>query len=638
MTWETNCAGKTDHGSSRNSPSSLRASRPGSSFPLLSLFASALVVAAVTCAPPAAAAPTEFQHVMTPYPGGKWSPPPAQYGIGTKKDLLVTMSDGAQIPVDLYFPTDLVTGVRAKGPFPVLLTRFWYTSAIRDRQPAMTGFFDNPSNKPDFFVARGYIYVSADVRGTGRSLDAGSYLGERDAQDGVDLTRWTLTIPGSSGVVGFIGCSGMGLSQLDTATLLGPKSPVKAMIPACVPGDQYRDTYTQNGVFRPTWRGLAIAGLGLLGPGVVPEFSRIYAESMLGGDAAFDGQWWGQRNFVSLARQIAGTGAAILLWNGWNDTGFGGLELFAALQNAAAGRGPETPLWPGLTVSGRYQLTLGDWDHAAGLDPGIQLQWFETWLRGVDTGLPTNTRTPLHVQDRVTKEWFNLASYPMTDHYTRLYFGSKGLTREAAPASQTRLAWDGEDGNSLEYTSGAFQERAQIAGPVAVRLNASSSNTDALFRVELFDVAADGSSRLISHGMILGSMRALDPKRSWRDRVGNPVRPLSHLQFEAPITPDQPFQYELQLEPTLWTIRPAHRLRVRVSARPAAKDCPLFAGNIGCIFRQPVYDRLLGGVYTLFLGGEDGSIINLPLMPANRLRPIRHGMPPTASDDLPLDW
>ncbi len=46
-------------------------------------------------------------------------------------------------------------------------------------------------------------------------------------------------------------------------------------------------------------------------------------------------------------------------------------------------------------VSLRYQLIMGNWGHAQGLDPGIYLQWFETWLKGVDTGIE-NTSTPIH--------------------------------------------------------------------------------------------------------------------------------------------------------------------------------------------------------------------------------------------------
>lgn len=572
----------------------------------------------------------------SPYPGGRWIPPAASHGVAITH-VQVTMSDGASLPVDVYSPTDPATGQPSAGKFPVLLTRMWYTKV------AMDGHGPVPGGDPAWFVERGYIYVSADVRGTGRSRDEGSYLGDRDSRDGVELINWTRSLPGSDGTVGLIGCSAMGQNQLSTAGMLGAGSPVKAMIPACAPGDQYRDTYTENGAWRVTWTGLLMAAPALLGPGMAADFGRVYASSLRGGVAAFDDDWWARRNFLAQAPQIAGTGAAILLWNGWQDTGYGGLELYAALQNAAAGRPPQSPLWPGMPVSGKYQLILGDWRHAQGLDKGIQLQWFETWLKGVDTGLPTATPTPIHVQDRVTKDWFNLSSYPVVRRYTPFRLGAGKLVTGIPEAGTDSLRRERAPGPQLSYATDPFTLATRLAGPVGVRLRASSTNTDAQFRLELFDLAPDGTRALVSHAMVLGSMHELDDARTWRDAGGNPVRPLLQLRRDAPIRPGEPITYEVQLAPTLWTIRPGHRLELRISTQPAAAECPSLpaAGvpvDVGCILRPAISERLAGGVYAIERGGPSPSLINLPLVPASRWAPARSGTPPTSTDNLPLEW
>lgn len=573
----------------------------------------------------------------TPYPGGIWAPSPPAYGVSVTKDILVTMRDGARIPVDIYVPADKATGMPAKGDFPVILTRFWYQKMMEDGTPLS-------NNDPAFFVERGYIYVSADVRGTGRTTDPGTYLGQRDALDGVDLANWSANLPAANGIVGFIGCSAMGQNQLSTAAFLGPKSPVKAMIPACVPADQYRDTYTENGVWRPTWPGLLMSAPVVFGSGMISQLSATYVESMVGGDAAFDGHWWAQRNFVLQADRIAESGAAILIWNGWQDVGFGGLELYTALQNAASGRPVTAPLWPGSPVSGRYQLLLGEWGHGEGLDQGIMLQWFETWLKGVDTGLPRSTQTPIHVQDRVTKDWFNLASYPIVERYTGLFLGEGILSPRPQAEGRSTLLWDvPREHSALVFRSEPFSRTMRLAGPIAVRLNAASSNTDAQFRFQLFDDAPGGGSALVSHGMILGSMHELDENNVWRDSKGNPVRPQSHLRSEMPLDPGATVRYEILLEPTLWTIRSGHRLRLDISTRPGTQDCPIFPmtggrRDTGCILRRAVRERLIGGQYTIHRGGENGSMINLPLVPVDVFQPVRSGTPPTAKDVLPLVW
>src|SRR5947209_4241177 len=153
------------------------------------------------------------------------------------------MSDGVDLVVDVYYPA--TDGQPAPGRFPVLLTQTPYTLSI-----GLTGATSG-TGPGDYFVQRGYIYVSADVRGTGRSGGQGQFFGPRDAQDGVELVSWVAKLAHSNGVVGLHGCSYLGHTQLYTAAKLGRRSPVKAMIPMCVSSDPYRDTYMENGVPAP---------------------------------------------------------------------------------------------------------------------------------------------------------------------------------------------------------------------------------------------------------------------------------------------------------------------------------------------------------------------------------------------------
>lgn len=55
---------------------------------------------------------------------------------------------------------------------------------------------------------------------------------------------------------------------------------------------------------------------------------------------------------------------------------------------------------------------MGNWGHGEGLDLGVYLQWFETWIKGKDTGI-RNTQRPMHLFEMGTQRWTNVARYPL---------------------------------------------------------------------------------------------------------------------------------------------------------------------------------------------------------------------------------
>ena len=580
----------------------------------------------------------------TPYPGGTWAPEAPQYGVLATENVLVPMRDGVNLTVDVYYPSDPATGLRAAGPFPALLTQTPYTLSIGAAGAA------SGAGPGDYYVSRGYVYVSADVRGTGRSMGSGEFFGPVDARDGVDLVKWVSTLDGVNGDVGLHGCSYLGHTQLYTAaelgTELGSASPVKAMIPGCVSSDPYRDTYMENGVPAPAWEGAGLAAGSLLGPTIEAYMVPKYLESQTGGDTSIDGTFWNDRDHLIRAEDIVATKIPALLWNGWNDSGFGGLELYSALQNAAMGRPARAPLAPGDRVTGSYQLILGDWGHGGGLDDGIQLQWYDTWLKHRATGLDTRTRTPLHVENRTTHEWTNLSSYPVTDSYTPYYLAPGGQLSATTPAVATdQLGWGPVEqaGNSVTYTSAPLGEARTLAGPSAVRVSASSTNADLQLRGDLYDVDETGAATPITHGGILGRLSAPDPVRTWTTARGLPVRPFLKLTQERPVVPGATVTYDIPLQPTLWTLPAGHRLRLRIASQADQSVCvqkqtAITIDAVGCRPRAAVVAGLAGGQYVLGLGGVRPSLLSIPLVRPGALHTTRSGLTPTGSAALPLDW
>jgi predicted acyl esterase len=544
--------------------------------------------------------------------------PAATHGTVVEENVRIKMSDGVELVGDVSYPADLQTRRRATDKFPVLLTQNPYGAAVFGAQYG------------ELFVTHGYIFASVDVRGTGRSAGTHDMFSPREAEDGAALVAWAAKLEGSDGRVGLQGCSQLGINQLETATLLGPDSPVKAMIPACASGDFYRDTAFDNGI--PTIVGSLLA---------------------TSDDMAYYRDYWKTRDRLARAPAIARANIPTLLWSGWHEPGsLGSLELYAALQNLAAGRPVNAQITADQEVSGRYQVILGDWAHAGGLDLGIQLQWFDTWIKGVDTGLPTHTKTPLHLAELGgTKRWINSRCYPLVEQYTAMYLASGeklGMSAEASEG-QDMLRWSSTatPSGTVEYASEPFVDGAMLAGPIAARLHVSSSNSNIQLLIEVLDRAPNGTLARLSQGSVLGTRRHTDPDKSWTDTASLPKRPYLTLDEDRALSSGEPALLEVPLWPTLWSVEPNHSIVVRLSTQPNSADCGNPLGvPVGCFPSTSMLDSLTGGSYQVHRGGKLASLISLPLVKHGAYATAASAVSPTAdvkasSPDarpLPIDW
>jgi len=558
----------------------------------------------------------ESGATKTPYPGGRWTVPAPTYGTVIETDIQIEMSDGVVLVGDVSYPTDLATGARASGEFPVLLTLNPYGAAFG----AAYG---------EIFVTHGYIFASVDVRGTTRSGGGiHDLFSPREAMDGAELVSWVAALAGSDGRVGLQGCSQLGINQLETVSLLSPGSPVKAMIPACPSGDFYRDTAFDNGI-----------------PSITGGF--LAADAAMGGDTAYYREYWQQRDRVARAPAIARTEIPMLLWSGWHEPGaLGSFDLYTVLQNVAMGRPEHAPITAGQDVSGKYQVIVGDWGHGSGLDLGIELQFYDTWIKGIDTGLSTDTKTPLHLTELGgSKRWINARCYPLVKSYTPFYLSGGGALTTTADdtADADELQWMPQDlpADTVEYTSEPFADGAMLAGPLSARLQVTSSNTNLQMFVEVFDRSPDGVLAEIAFGSILGALRRTDPEKSWTDENGLPTRAFLALDELDPMTAGERTQLDVPLGPTVWSIEPGHSLVVRISTHPPNDNClGVITPPVGCYPTEPMLDTLPGGIYDLHRGGESGSLLSLPLLDYGTFPAIDNIASPTGTPEypLPVDW
>lgn len=195
-------------------------------------------------------------HWSGPYRPGR----PLRRGA-VRKSLYLTMRDGVRIAVDLHLPADLRPGER----LPAILRQTRYGRSVEARalwRPLRAErLFDLYARTRDLFLAHGYAWIDADVRGSGASFGRYRYpWTPEEIADGGEIADWIARAPWSSGAIGATGISYDGNAA---EFLLANAHPaVRAVAPRACHFDTYADVAFPGGLhqkwFTEAW-GLATA-------------------------------------------------------------------------------------------------------------------------------------------------------------------------------------------------------------------------------------------------------------------------------------------------------------------------------------------------------------------------------------------
>lgn len=587
--------------------------RPAALAAALLLAASAVQASAVGTAAQPTASATSASH-------NPWSPGAERYGVYQVRNVAVQMDDGVNLVGDVDYPADTSTGGAANGTFPVLLAQNPYGCQV-------------PSTADNsYLVSRGYIYATVCVRGTGRSGGTFSFIGPREQRDGVALVDWAAhRLRGSNGVVGLAGGSFEGLTEWLTAGSLPPHSPVKALAPTFSGASSYRESATSGGVPTETMEYIFPGLFGLMGGRAGAFGAKFFADVMSGGDPAYDASFWSQRTPGDYAAKIARSGIPALMWTGWDDIfDRTSQEMFAYLQNAVAGRPVYGPMDVHAPTSPKYQIVVAPGGHGTAIDNSILLQWYDTWLKGMDTPF-RRTRTPMHLYQLGTNRWANATSFPITDRYTRYYLDAGGALSTTAPNARAAETIDYAPANasSLTYTTPVFKNGATLAGPISATVTAASSGTNLDVVTTLYDIAPDGSSTYITQGNLAGSFASYDRSRTWYDANGVDINPHPRYDYDRWLTPGKPVELHITISPKVYAVARGHRLQLVVTSQDPGK-CSALLGWRPC-FPTATQLHTFPGTYTILRGKGQQSVINLPLLPAGYFKPVGAvGTQPTA--------
>ncbi|MEA2365231.1 MAG: uncharacterized protein QOI32_743 [Thermoleophilaceae bacterium] len=482
----------------------------------------------------------------------------------------IPLSDGTRLGARIWLPEDA-----EDDPVP----------AVLEYIPYRKGDGTTPRDQPRhaYVAGHGYAVLRVDQRGSGESggLLHDEYL-PQEQQDALEVLRWIAEQPWCTGAIGMFGISWGGFNGLQVAAHAPPE--LKAVITLCSTDDRYADDVH--------YRGGAVLALEMLSWGAsMLSYNAIAPDPEVAGEGwrdawleridsvePYEYEWlrhqrrddyWKQG---SVCEDFGAIKCPVYAIGGWDD-GYS-----EAVLRLVAGLGAPSK---GL---------LGPWSHAFPdeVRPGpaigfLQecLRWWDRWLKDEDTGIDEEPALRVWMQEPVAPapfhperpgRWVAEESWPSPAIGERRLWLADGTLRDEPDSDGPRLeistdllcgldggVWCGdgsdadsaidqraEDGRSLCFNSAPLEERIELLGNVRVELLLDSDRPVAQIAARLCDVAPDGSSLLVTRGVL---------NLTHRDSHEHP----------EPLEPGQPARVTVELDGIAQAIPAGHRLRLALS-------------------------------------------------------------------------
>jgi predicted acyl esterase len=579
-------------------------------------------------------------------------------GMRVDWDVPITMEDGVILRADVFRPV-------AEGRYPVVMNHGPYAKGIAFQEgyapfwkplvaeypeilEGSTNAYQNwETVDPERWVPDGYAVIRVDSRGSGRSPGFMDIFSPREISDYAACIEWAGTQSWSNGKVGLLGVSYYAVSQWLVAAQQPPH--LAAIIPWEGATDYYREFTHHAGLlnqFVSTWYPgqvrVAQHGVGDRGPR-----NPNTGETMAGPETLTDEELAANRRdspadllahplndafYVERSADLPKIEVPLLSATNWAH----GLHTRGGFEGWAQASSEQK--W--LEVHGLGHVT--EFYTAHGRE--LQKRFFGHFLKGQDTGWDRQVPVELNVRHvdgsfelRAEQEW-PLARTEWTKFY--LHTGDGSLSTEA-PADRSAADFEAL-GEGLTFTAEPFTQQTEITGPLAARIVAASSTTDAdLFltlRVldpegrDLRFVSALDPAGVVAHGWLRASHRAVDPEMTLPHRPWHPHDSLD------PLTPGEAVPLDIEIWPTSVVVPAGYRLAVTVQGRdfefpgdgpwPESYGVPM-KGHAIFLHADP-HDRpadVFGGVTTLVSGGDEPSYLLLPVIPRTPEHPegVRRG-------------
>ncbi|MGO4909555.1 CocE/NonD family hydrolase [Pseudorhodobacter sp. W20_MBD10_FR17] len=495
------------------------------------------------------------------------------FAVMEEEDVGIVMPDGCRLSARIW---------RAKGAgaVPAILEYIPYRK--RD------GTLARDEQMHPYFAGHGYAAVRVDMRGNGDSqgLMTDEYTAQ-ELQDACDVIAWLAAQDWCNGAVGMMGKSWGGFNCLQTAFLQPPA--LKAVVTVCSTTDRFADDIHFKGgcllgenlgwggvmlsyssrpadpVLRPDWRADWLARLEAE-PFLAPRWASHQAR---------DAYW----THGSICEDFSRMQVPVLSFSGWADNYMNtSAHLVRNVAGAKAIVGPWVHQYPHQAVPGP---AIGFLDEA--------LRWWDRWLKGVQNGAESDPAYRTYMLDSAAPDasaphrkgiWLAEDALPSTRVTVAEMsltaggvlggaggaleqvvctppdlglmageFFPMGLNAEM-PGDQAR-----DDALSVCFEGAVLDAPLAMQGAARLRLRLRSDKPRAFIVARLCDVAPNGQSVRIAHGML---------NLCHRDSMEAP----SHL------APGEDVDVEVVLDDMAYRVAAGHHLRLALSTTYWPFLCP----------------------------------------------------------------
>ena len=525
------------------------------------------------------------------------------YAVEMRLGVQVPMRDGVQLSADIYLP-------KAHGPFPTVLVRTPYSN---NSDPAVL--------RARALANNGYVCVLQDTRG--RWDSGGDYYPlQGEGVDGYDTQEWIGRQPWSNGKIATSGGSYLGHVQLQSAPynsryltamsprVIGPNffnllRPGGALqLNVCATCGTSSSEHTGQSIAYHDWTELfytlPLTDLDSAAGRTLPFWQDFFAHP------TYD-EYWAAMNLEEKWGEIT---APAFNMGGWYDIFIeGSFACFNGLRQHG-----------GSPAARQSKLIVGPWVHALSISPktgdvdfgfhsmqdldALEFRWLEQWLKGIHTGILEEA--PLRLFIMGINEWRDEYEWPLARtewQQWHLHSGGHantlrgdGVLAPAAPGAEPSDSfvydprypvqtnggnnccapqispWGAYDQRAVEmrsdvlcYTSEPLTEDLEVTGPIKLVLYAATDGVDTDWTAKLVDVAPSGYAKNLCDGIV---------RARYRESMTTPTL----------LTPNQIYQYEINVGVTGNVFRKGHCIRLEVSS----SNFPRFDRNLntGGVFGQ----------------------------------------------------
>jgi uncharacterized protein len=564
----------------------------------------------------------------------KWETSKRRYEIIHEQNVAVPVRAGFSLDCSIFRPD-------SSEKFPVLLCFFPFDKENQTK-PMMPKainpqFVSIEGGDYNFYVRRGYAQVFINVRGTGLSGGEFDHLGDGTIEDIYDVIEWMATQPWCDGQVATFGTSYFAMTAKRVAELKPPS--LKTIFAPFAVTDQYRDAIFQGGIFayafhqfwlkslsnlrvRKTWRNQigqatfdAMVAEALNDPeiNIHPELVHALNNPDEGGNMLiveyilnYLDNWLYKEKAMRFNVDVEIPGYFGGCW------GMHGLHLPGDFRTYEHWKGPKK-----LTIGPPYYLDRPVYQYHY-----ESLRWFDYWLKGIQTGIMEEAPIQLFIQN--TGEWKQAYEWPLPEtKWTEFYLHKEGLLSEHEiwpDETASAFVESPQEHGALIFTTPLMVENTEICGPMVLKLHASTTDTEALWFITVFQEDTEGNARALTRGWLRGSQRRIDPEKS------KPWQPYHPHDRREPLTPGQIYEFDIGIVPTGVLLKAGMRLGLKIKCTDKDGQPTDFVDvhNYGHLWRETTSD------ITVYHNNRHPSCLLVPITKGNRIGTFMSGgiMPP----------